>query len=139
MNDPRMMREIDRLHRDMARLRAQVPVRVPPSGTTAVFRVVTVGGGNTLVTSQDGIVQAGVASVPSAYDPDTEPTTVDGIGWGILYEDGLEIGHVLIVNDGTGGYPDDLLINDRVIVIAPKSILVGAGPATVSAWVVGYV
>lgn len=140
----KVQRELDYLRREIGKLRqglAQRPVK-PPKGSPASNRSITIIGGNTLA---DGVtlgvkyVAAGVATVPSAYDPTVTSTFVDGIGRGTLYVNGVSQGSVLVVNDGrTGsGVSVALFASDRIGTIVTSTIPVAGDPngATVTVYV----
>lgn len=100
MSDPRVMREIDRLQRDLARLRAQVPVRVAPSASDPVFLTVRIIGGNPLASGVECIQYAASVTPPKVYDPDVDTSYVTGIGNAYLYRNGQPVaGAVLVRHD----------------------------------------
>lgn len=109
-----------------------------PLPAASQFRIV-VGGGNTLASGQDGINYSAstITDVPSAYDPSTAPSCIDGVGYGDLYIDGVYQGAVLLVNDGSNGTSIDYDLlggsGDQDVgrpVAATASLTVGGDPAT---------
>ncbi len=81
----------------------RIPVIYPRGGASDTsFAEVQIVGGNTLADGSPGIkyVDAGVAAVPSAYDPSVTTSFIDGIGRGVLFIDGVpQAGYVLVVAD----------------------------------------
>jgi hypothetical protein len=95
--------------------------------------------GNILETGEDGIVFATseITSVPSAYDPTVDDSFIDGIGRGYLYVNGAARDDmVLIVNDGSGTFPDALRQSDVIYSGGLKQIPVDGG-GSVIAYVTG--
>jgi hypothetical protein len=94
--------------------------------------------GNTLETGQDGIVyyEGTLASVPTAYDPETDTSFIDGIGRATLYKNGVSQGYVLVVNDDSGSFRNALFQNDPIVSSGTISLAVDGG-GTVNAWTVG--
>lgn len=105
--DPQTRREIERLHRDLARLRAQVPVRMPPSAVATPVKVVEIIGGQDLGGGYLGIVYAPSVTPAAVYDPDVDTDYPDGLGNAWLWIDGVrQANRVLARHDGeTTQYP----------------------------------
>jgi hypothetical protein len=80
------------------------PWQIKASGGAVDNSRIVINTGNTLVTGQDGIKFSAtpITDVPSAYDPLTPGTAIDGVGWGYLYDGGTSLS-VLVVNDAGGG------------------------------------
>ncbi len=111
--------------------------RIPRGGVP--YRTVMVDVGNELETTQDGCVyyEGVLPSVPSAYDPDTDDSFIDGIARGTLYVNQVaQEGFVLIVNDDRGGFHNCLREGDVVIVGDPVAMPVSGG-GTVPVYPVG--
>lgn len=128
-------------------LRRRVEQRpVLASSKGVVVRRIWIDKGNELDTTQLGIKYEGteIASVPSAYDPNTDDEFIDGIGRGTLEVNGVaQSGYVLVVNDTRSGFGHALLGDngledgpDKPWAFYSVSIPVDGGGA-VSAWVVG--
>lgn len=69
------------------------------------YMFVTIEGGNTLDSGQDGVIWSDteIDEVPDAYDPNVDTSFIDGIGRGTLYINGIaQDGYVLVVNDTRG-------------------------------------
>jgi hypothetical protein len=129
-------REVAELKQDTQRL----PCIIPRSDPSPIkIRWVVIDKGNTLETSEDGVKYvASVTSVPSAYDPDTTSSFIDGIGRGTLFEDGVaQEGYVLVVNDDSGATRNAVLTGDVVWVVEPRNMPVGSGPQTVQVYPFG--
>jgi hypothetical protein len=126
----RLIRELQRQVADLSRRADQRPVLSTGKGG-GDYKFVSIVGGNTLETGQDGVVYVedpGVETVPSAYDPDVTSSFVDGIGRGTLFINGVaQTGYVLVVNDGRGSFRNSLVISDVVWVGDPVSIPVDGG------------
>lgn len=142
--------EAAELWAEIRRLRREVAQRVikPPKGAGgSVTKRIAIVEGNTLATGQDGIVYEAseITSVPSAYDPSTDTSFIDGIGRGILYVNGVSQGYVLVVNDGRSGsvINFDLLGGsdfDVGDVATTVDIAVsGGGGTTVTCYVIGFI
>jgi hypothetical protein len=98
------------------------------------YRTVLIGGGNT-IDSQDGIKVSDdpITSIPTAYDPDSSPSCIDGVGWGTLYVDGVEqTTKVLVVNDNRSSFNCFLLAGDQVYAGDPIMLDVDGGDAVVA-------
>lgn len=143
-----VMRRTRELERECAELRqrnAVSPIQLKAAGGVADdFRIVIVQG-NTLATGQDGIkvAAAAITNVPTAYDPDTPGTAMDGIGWGELYKNGSFQGYVLVCNDRSGGTTIDFDLlgsvpgPDVCSIAVTKSVTVGGDPlVTLTVYVV---
>ena len=138
-------REIAALRAEIRRLRHEVyqrPIKPPKGATTSDLRLV-IDRGNTLVTTQLGIVYSSTAitDVPSAYDPTVTSSFIDGIGRATLYVNGTSQGYVLVCNDGTSGSAInfDLLGDtdaDVCRAVATKTLTVAGDPnTTVTAYI----
>lgn len=133
------MRELLAVWEAIKDLRRRVTQRPDPIiAPRAPYLTVTIVGGNTLETGQNGVIYAGtVESVPSAYDPDVTSSFVDGIGRGTLYINQIaQSGYVLVVNDDRGSFRNALIADDVVWVGDAVAIPV-AGGGTVRAYPVG--
>lgn len=97
------------MQRDLADIRRRldrVPARFAGGGAAAEpYRTIAISGGNaaTLGAGLDGIVpQTGPLTLTQAYDPATDTVYPQGLGRGILYEDGAAKGYVLVRHDFLG-------------------------------------
>ena len=134
---------IARLEREVQRLQnaiVQRPLRTRMGGRNSILTLL-IDRGNTL---SDGVTlginysSSEITTVPSAYDPNVTSTFIDGIGRATLYIDGVaQSGYVLVVNDTSSGAVAIPLLQGWVCVarLTPKTILVGAGPESVQAYV----
>lgn len=115
---------------------------------TLAVRRIFIEDGNTLDTDELGIKYESteIDEVPSAYDPNSGGTLIDGMGRGRLELNGvLQDGYVLVVNDPRSGFGHALLGEngyddgpDKPWAFYEVFIPVaGGGGATVAAWVVG--
>lgn len=140
------MRELLQVWEAIKDLRRRVTQRPDPILAPIIVRRILIKDGNTLDTGQDGIKYEGteITSVPSAYDPNTTSSFIDGIGRGQMEENGVvSSGYVLVVNDTRSGFGHALLGDngledgpDKPWAFRAVSIPVSGG-GTVSAWVVG--
>ena len=127
---------------DLNREAQRSPLVIPRTSPLAlpVYSVAIIGG-NTLSSGAQGIKFATAAtSVPVAYNPATDTSMVDGVGYGLLGINGVFDGtKVLVINNGGGkaynGFP--LVGNEVILSRGPVSVPVGAGPATVTCYPVG--
>lgn len=136
------MRGKNNIGSDLTEIRRRITMRpdVIPGSPGAPILTILIDGGNTLETGQNGIVyESTVSSVPSAYDPNSTSTFIDGIGRGTLTINGVvQEGYVLVVNSDSGTFRNALLGDGEDVVAAggPISIPVDGGGA-VSAYTVG--
>lgn len=138
MNKDLIIRQLCEDVADLKRRVAAMPVVVSPYLPSQVFMVID--RGNTLDSGQFGVkyVAGPITNVPLAYDPNVTSTFIDGIGRGTLYRNGVaQAGYVLICNDSGGSFRNALLQNDVGWAFGTVILLVGAGPATVTAYRVG--
>ena len=130
--------EILRQLQDLRRRVTQKPDTILSRGAPYMF--VLIEGGNTLDSGEDGVifVDTTIASVPSAYDPNTDDTFIDGIGRGTLYVNGAaQSGYVLVVNDDRGVNRNAVLAGESPYAGSTVAIPVsGGGGATVTAYVI---
>lgn len=132
---------------DLTEIRRRITMRpeVIP-GVPVVVRRIYIDQGNTLDTGEKGIKYEGseITEVPTAYDPDSDTSFIDGIGRGQLEINGvLQSGYVLVVNDIRSGYGNAFLGDngyedgpDKPWAFYAVSIPVDGG-GSVSAWVCG--
>jgi hypothetical protein len=132
----RRTRELERECAELRQRNAVAPIQLKAAGGVAdEYRIVIIQG-NTLATGQDGInfSASPITDVPTAYDPDTPGTAIDGIGWGELFKNGSSQGYVLVCNDGSGGTTIDFDLlgatpgPDVASVATTKSVTVGGDP-----------
>jgi hypothetical protein len=145
MMDYRTIRRIDDMQAEIGRLRRELDQRplISVGSASVKFQVANIIGGNTLSTGQSGINYSAsqITTVPSAYDPDIDVAFIDGIGRATYYINGtLQTSNILIANCASIGSPmsRSLLAGVMVRVISTTSILVGAGPSTVTAYVIAF-
>ncbi len=123
----------------------QRPVLSSPKAPVA--RRIFIDRGNTLDTGQLGIKWASsqIDEVPSAYDPNSGTSFMDGIGRGQLEINGiLQSGYVLVVNDTRSGFGHALLGEngeedgpDKPWAFSQVFIAVAASSDFVPCWIVG--
>ena len=135
-----IQQQIADLQRQISVLSARIDQRpIMNNVYVAEDMVLTITGGNTLETGQDGINYASgtISSVPSAYNPNVDTTFIDGIGRGVLYKNGVaQTGYVLIVNDDRGTFRNALLVTDGPITTG-SVLIAGPGGTFVTAYTVG--
>jgi len=134
-NDVRL-KALEREVQSLKRRMEQRPVLQFPTGIPYMF--VLIEGGNTLDNGDAGVVYVDsvIASVPSAYDPNTTSSFIDGIGRGTLYVNGAaRTGYVLVVNDQRGVNRNAVIAGESPYAGSSVSIPAGGG-ATVTAYVI---
>jgi hypothetical protein len=132
-------REMDALREDVRKLRAAVrmrpitTVRGGGGATVDPYRVISILGGNTstIGNSIEGIVYASTVTPAAVYDPDVDTAYPDGLGYGILFEDGVDAGNVLVRHSFIG-YPTPILAGDLVRVSGTGTITYDPGSGDVS-------
>jgi hypothetical protein len=91
------------------------------------FRTVYIRGGNK-IDGQDGIktITDLLTSLPAAYDPASNPSCADGIGYGDLYVNGIYSAAVIVINDQRSSFDCFLLAGDNVFA-TPVTLSTGSG------------
>jgi hypothetical protein len=141
MSNDRLRDEVAGLKREMRQAWQEIakrPIKVKGGGAAEPERRVIVYSGNTLATGQDGIVFSAtpITDVPTAYDPNSAGTCIDGVGRGQLFTDGSFTEWVLVVNDGSGGTTIDFDLlggsdsQDVASVATTKTATVAGDPLT---------
>ena len=133
-------RTVDELRRGLESLRRRMEQRpvVQTIKADIPYMVLVIDQGNILETGQDGILWVSdVPSVPSAYDPDSETSFIDGIARAQLYINNvLQDGYVLVVNDASSSIGYAILMGQAVWCASKRSIPVDGG-GSVTAYNVG--
>lgn len=119
---------------------AQYQPQKPSRPVRYQLNIADVGGGNTLDSGQTGIAVSAtkITEVPTAYDPSTSPTCIDGVGYGTMIIDNsvLEDSYdILIVLDTRSPITVDLLNTDRIAVHPDPVEISVTGGGTVLAYV----
>jgi hypothetical protein len=141
MSNDRLRDDIAGLKREMRQAWQEIakrPIKVKGGGAASPELRLVIIQGNTLATGQDGIKYSAspITDVPSAYDPTSPGSAIDGVGWGDLYTDGAGPTPVLVVNDGGGGSVINFdLVGEAdpdvgSVVAAPVTLTVGGDPDT---------
>lgn len=122
------------LQRIDERLR-MVPSAWPETADAEPHRTIVILGGNTasIGSGVEGIVYASSVSPAAAYDPATTTVYPSGLGRGILFENGIEIGTVL-VRHAWYGYTAPVLAGDIVRASGTTTLIYdpGGGGAVVT-------
>ena len=104
------MRSLSELEAMIIEMRDKIAQQEAIIATMPVLRYATITGGNTITAgavSKNGIAYSStqIDAVPSAYDPDSSPSCIDGIGYCRTYFPRGE--NLLVINDTRQslGYP----------------------------------
>ncbi len=142
----RLRKEVDRLTYHTK----EIPSRW--AGGKSKVRKLLILDGNTVYTSGAttyyGVKRetTAITTVPSAYDPNDPSfpspgdfTAIDGIGRATVYIDGVpQAGYVLVVHDSHSLHPSVMVGGDYPLAGEVVTLLVGAGPATVTAYRIDF-
>ncbi len=133
--------ELERRIRQLESGQARRPIWQPPTARPQKIITVSIIGGNVLSSGGQGIKSvSSLTSVPVKYDPATDTSFIDGIGYGLLGLNGVYDGtRVLVVNNGGGltfnSFP--LIANNVIISSGAIFLTLGGGPDSISAYTVG--